>query len=380
MFMIQGSAAVQYDQQFTKRGDRQLGAGDWEMFMAMRNAGRGLLHLRVMTTLEPFLIRDGGYPQLLQSGGTYRHAPLRDRKHPHNALIELASLFESPVTKRVAASVYVAAVGEPALGPVAFMHRPSAQSDPLAPIGHHWQDASHQSFGVVTAGINTRSIKLEASVFNPRESDENHPIIDYRDARLDAYAGRISWAANPRTTASAWWGFLNSHERLDPSTRMHRYGASLLTEGRGPGGGRMSSAFIWGVNVHHHGASSHALLHADSGASPHHRSSSLLAETSLDIGSRTAVFTRLERVEKNGAELGFFGGDLTDTYDLRAVVVGFTQVLTGARRGELSVGARGALNFVPSTLLATYGTRTPTGFTVFVRLRPTRAPVAAKRG
>ena len=50
-------------------------------------------------------------------------------------------------------SVYAAPSGEPALSPVAFMHRPSAMDNPPAPLGHHWQDATHVSFGVLTGAL-----------------------------------------------------------------------------------------------------------------------------------------------------------------------------------------------------------------------------------
>ena len=110
--------------------------------------------------------------------------------------MELSAAYEHPIANSVAMSVYAAAVGEPAIGPVASMHRPLANSDPLAPIGHHWQDASHQSFGVLTIGMSTRTVKLEASAFNPREPDEHHGFMDYREARLDSYSGRLSWAAS----------------------------------------------------------------------------------------------------------------------------------------------------------------------------------------
>ena len=43
--------------------------------------------------------------------------------------------------------------GEPALGPVAFMHRASAAENPTAPLGHHTFDSTHIAFGVVTAAI-----------------------------------------------------------------------------------------------------------------------------------------------------------------------------------------------------------------------------------
>ena len=60
-----------------------------------------------------------------------------------------------------------------------------------------------------------------------------------------------------------------------------------------------------------HGAASHELIHGGPGASPHHASNSVLAESSLDLGKRNTVFVRAERVQKNGEELGFQGGDLT---------------------------------------------------------------------
>jgi hypothetical protein len=81
--------------------------------------------------------------------------------------------------------LYVAPVGEPAVGPVAFPHRPSAASNPLAPIGHHWQDATHISFGVLTGALYTHAVKLEGSLFNGRDpdADPHHLPADIEYAR-----------------------------------------------------------------------------------------------------------------------------------------------------------------------------------------------------
>ena len=370
MISLYGTVYAQYVNQGTKRGDTQLGVTDWEMLLAMRSLGAGQLHLHAMTSIERFVLGGSGYPLLLQNGGSYRHAPVHDRQHPHNALMELAAMYEHPLPRNLGIALYVGAVGEPALGPVAFMHRPSAEDDPLAPLGHHWQDNTHQSFGVVTLGVGTQRFKVEGSAFNARESDENRPVADFRDARLDSYAGRISWAVSPRVVVAGWMGFIASHERLAPDMRMHRYGTSILTEMRGPGGGRWSSSLIWGHNLHHHGAASHAIIHGGGDASPHKSSNSLLAESKLEVGSRTSVFARVERVQKNGEEMGFSGGDLSTLYDIRSVVLGGTRKLATARSAELSLGARGAVNFVPEALRATFDTRTPTGFAVYLQLRP----------
>lgn len=370
MLSLHGVVYGQYVDQSTRRGDRQFGSTDWEMVMAMRPTAGGMLHLRAMTSVEALNLGGGGYPLLLQTGGSYQHSFIHDRQHPHDLVVELATMYERPLATNFAYSLYAAAVGEPALGPVAFMHRPSAENDPLAPLGHHWQDAAHQSFGVVTLGVNTRTVKLEGSLFNPREADEHHLIVDYRGARLDSYAGRLSWAATPHIVTSAWWGYFNSHDRLDPTTRMHRYGASVLTDTRGPGGGHWSSTLMWAMNLHHHGGASHLLIHGGPGASPHHHSSSMLAETNLEIGARNAVFARIEGVRKSGEELGFLGGDLTTLYDIRSFVAGFTRQIATVGRAEVGLGARGSVNFIGQSLEATYGGRTAKGFAVYAQLRP----------
>lgn len=372
--MLQGTANALYVEQRTKRGDRQAGMTDWEMLMAMRTLGGGTLRLNAMTSMEPFTLGGNGYPLLLQTGGTFRHSPLHDRQHPHSALMELAAAYERAFTHDIAWFIYAGGVGEPALGPVSYMHRPSASDDPLAPIGHHWQDASHESFGVVTAGVNTRTLRLEGSAFNPRESDEHHPVVDFRGARLDSYSARASWAPAPTIVASSWWGYLGSHERLDPTARMHRYGASVLTTSRGIRGGQWSSGFVWAMNLHHHGATSHAILHGGPGASPHHHASSMLAETGLGIGTRTRVFARAERVMKNGEELGFLGGDLTALYDVRTYTAAVTRQLVNLGPVGVSLGVRASLNFVPASLFATYGTRTPAGFAIYGSIRPVSSP------
>ena len=151
---------------------------------------------------------------------------------------------------------------------------------------------------------------------------------------------------------------------------MHRYGASVLTEGRGPGGGRLSSALIWGLNVHDHGAGHD---HGEPGAppaSPHHASNSVLAETNLEIGTRSALFGRAERVQKSGQDLGFQGGDLTTLYDIRSIVIGITRTVATVGRFGLALGARGSVDFIPATLELTYGATTPVGFAVYAKVRP----------
>src|SRR2546428_434644 len=185
--MTHGAVFLQFDDQGGPRGGSPLGVVNWGMLAASRGALGGRLHLRLMLSAEPFTIGARGYPLLLQTGEEYGGAPLVDRQHPHDLFMELAALYERRIADNLAASIYLAPVGEPALGPPAFPHRPSASSDPLAPLSHHWQDATHITFGVITAGLFTRSVKVEGSVFNGREPDENRTDFDYAGRRLHSY-------------------------------------------------------------------------------------------------------------------------------------------------------------------------------------------------
>lgn len=137
MISFHGAAFAQFDDQFTKRGDKAFGVVDWEMLMAMRSLGGGQLQLRAMTSLEPFTLGGSGYPELLQTGGTYKHSVIHDRQHPHNAIMELAALYERELTSDIEWSLYAGAAGEPASGPVAYGGRYAIARPSRRPVGEH---------------------------------------------------------------------------------------------------------------------------------------------------------------------------------------------------------------------------------------------------
>src|SRR4030095_13640788 len=97
--------------------------------------------------------------------------------------------------------------GEPALGPPTFMHRFSAMDNPEAPLGHHWLDATHISFGVLTCGIMLNGVKLEGSVFNGPEPDEQRWNFD--PLRLDSTSVRLTWNPSPNLSMAAARGCIH---------------------------------------------------------------------------------------------------------------------------------------------------------------------------
>jgi hypothetical protein len=321
------------------------------MLMLMRPVGSGMLHLHGMASLEPATIGAHGYPLLLQTGESYKGQPLHDRQHPHDFIMELAAMFQQPIAKNLAIEVYGGPAGEPALGPVAFMHRPSAQNDPLSPLGHHWQDATHISYGVATAGVYSRQWKLEGSWFNGREPDENRWDFDLR--RFDSYSGRLTVNPTGRLSIAGWYGYLPSPEALHPEEQVHRYGASVAYGGRGIAGGSWSSMLMWGANEHGGLAEN-----------------SVLAETNLEIGENNAVFARGEYVRKSAEDLVLPSIAADRQFDINSLVLGYVREVASIPGGSIGIGARASVNVIPRDLQPFYGTRTPSGIDVYVRVRP----------
>src|SRR5437667_3868767 len=248
MFMAHGFVFGQYDHQSGERGEDQWGSLNWTMLMATRDFAGGRFQARTMLSLDPITVTKRGYPLLLQTGEAYRGEPLHDRQHHHDFWMELGALYQREINKKVGWSIYAAPSGEPALGPVAFMHRPSAMDNPTAPIGHHWQDATHVSFGVITAGIFSKQWQVEGSFFNGREPDDNRWNFD--TIKLDSYSGRLTINPTAHWSFAAGYGFLKSPEALNPAESMHRVTASLLYGARLGTDGEWSSALIWVSNKH----------------------------------------------------------------------------------------------------------------------------------
>ena len=354
-FMTHGAVFGMYDKQNGPRGVDHLASLNWAMLMATRQTARSKLQFRAMGSAEPWTLGSEGYPLLLQTGETYKGQPLYDRQHPHDLVMELAMVAERALTERVGVSLYAAPVGEPAIGPVAFPHRPSAMSDPLAPIVHHWQDATHVTFGVLTAGVFTRSLRLEASLVNGREPDETRTDFDYAGRSLDSYAARLTWNPSANWSLSGSWAYLKSPDAAAPDESMRRAALSVLSAHTFASGAQLSTAFVFGANQHEFVG---------------HLEPSYLAESSLQLGGIHNLFARAEYVRKDDEELVLGPAGPEGEFDVMALTAGYLVELGGTGLLRAGIGARGSVNLLPSALAPTYGSATPTGFAVYLRLAP----------
>ncbi|HUB29308.1 MAG TPA: hypothetical protein VL967_06405, partial [Terracidiphilus sp.] len=152
MLMLHGYASAAEQQQTGPRGHDKLYSVNWFMPMAQRTYPAGQLTLRMMLSLEPATISGRFYPELFQQGETAFGKPIVDGQHPHNLFMEISAIYDRKLGHQALLSAYLAPVGDPALGPEAFPHRPSASEDPLAPLGHHLEDSTHIAWDVATAG------------------------------------------------------------------------------------------------------------------------------------------------------------------------------------------------------------------------------------
>jgi hypothetical protein len=191
-----------------KRGRSEFYGTGW----GMRLQDSGKWTLRGMASIDPATVGGRGYPDLFQTGETYKKQLLRDRQHPHDLLMEVAAVYQHKN-----AFAYLAPVGEPAMGFTAFAHRPSAWDNPNAPITHHNFDGTHITFGVVNVGVDNKNKKwrLETSLFTGREPDENRWNID--KIRLDSQAVRLQYrpSGNSDTRILASYAFLKKPEILE---------------------------------------------------------------------------------------------------------------------------------------------------------------------
>jgi hypothetical protein len=326
---------------------------NWLMGMASRPIGTGDLTLRAMMSAEPATMPENGYPLLLQSGETFEGEPLHDRQHPHDLFMELAARYRQPLSSSIGLELYAAPVGEPAIGPPAFPHRYTAMGDPLAPLGHHWFDSTHITFGVLTAGIFTNTFKLEGSWFNGREPDENRWDFDFRQP--DSFAARLSVNPTRDLSAQVSWARLDSPEALEPDVSINRTTASAIwnRELDEPGTDIGVTAAV-GQNNYSMGPSTYASL----------------VEATTMIKDTHTVFARAEALTKRGEDLALDPAMNDDTFRIGAFSAGYIYDLHQIPSLVTGIGFVGTVDVVGSTLGSVYDTRTPWGGMVFIRLRP----------
>jgi len=356
MYMLHGNIALRYTKQDVgnvgSRGNEKFDAPNWFMAMGQRKVGeKGLFHFGMMLSFDRFTEGGNGYPLLFQTGESWKGIPLVDRQHPHDLFSELSVAYTYAFSKKSDLTFYLGYPGEPALGSVAFMHRPSALSIPDAPISHHWNDGTHITFGVATLGYRYDKFKIEASSFTGREPDENR--FDFDKPRFDSYSGRLLFNPNKNWALQVSHGWIKSPESLHANENVNRTIASAIYALPLGDERNLNATVLWGLNK----------------IKGHDGENAVLLEAAYRL-RKLSTYGRYEWVQKSAEELylseAMYGENL---FGVNALSLGVNYDVLNLKKFRGAIGGQVSFYKTDSALNSLYG-KNPVGAQVFFRIYP----------
>ena len=376
---------------------------NWIMPMAQRSLGPngrgGQLTLRAMLSFEPALISNRNYPELFQQGETAYNKPIVDGQHPHDFFMEVAALYDLPLSPHTLLSLYAAPIGDPAIGPTAYPHRQSASEDPIAALGHHQEDSTHIAFNTLTGGLTYRIARIELSGFHGGEPDEHRWAFQPspNGHAIDSVSTRLTLSPTPDLTGQYSFAHIESPEALYPGEAQQRQTASIMyhhtfsskaatptptpsmnmadmpgmkmdspQQGSAPPMQMapeprtdLATTFVWGRTR---------------SLSDNTKENSYLAEALLRFASTNYLWTRIENAGRSNELLLTPGTPLPPNFietpigHVAAYTLGYDHDLPFGRHILIAPGAQLTLYRTPAALRPIYG-NTPTAETFFLRFR-----------
>ena len=356
--LVHGNVYTGYDYYNSKRGGKRFMGRNTLMGSVFRTFEKSEVLFRLAMSFEPLTIGPKGYPQVLQTGQTANGERIHDKQYALDFFREFAAMYSWEVTKNWAGTVYAALAGEPALGPVTFTQRVSASADPLAPLGFQAQEASHASFGVITVGAHTRTLKLEASWFNGEVPGDHRFTLALR--KPDSYSLRINWNPGSHWSGQVSYGFL---ERPVPSDPRHQH--------------RVSSSMSYTNWTASDAGFAATLSFAERIDTNLDSSAALMLETYWNIDGHHAVFGRAELSQKTARELVLEGGG--ELYAIGSLAGGYIYYLGPFITLSPGLGARVSINPMENDLKRDYGTQCALGGMIFAQLRTSALPIPTRQ-
>jgi hypothetical protein len=348
--MQDGIVFGMFNHQGGPRGGDEFRVPNRWMGMFARDVGKSKLTFITMLSLDPATVGKQGYREIFQVGEAFEGRPLIDRQHPHDLFMQLAAVWRTPLSDKTGLTLAGGPAGEPALGPVAFMHRASAAENPFAPLGHHTFDSTHIAFGVVTAAIDHGPWTAEASVFNGREPDEDRWDFDF--GKLDSVAGRLWYKPSPQWEFQISSGRLVEPEELEHGNIVRTTASASWMRQEEPDFVAVTAAF--GVNATSHGRRAAAFVEGTR------------RRSALSVYGRAEVL----QVESELLRTGLVpNNDANNNATVVALTAGAVRDVLKWRGAEGGFGAQVTFYATPESLRATHGAH-PVSLQIFFRLRP----------
>jgi hypothetical protein len=353
--MAHGYAFLNFINQSGPRGDDDVFSTNHLMFMAEKQpSSRSSFLLRAMLSLEPATIQDGRYPLLFQTGETAKGRAIVDGQHPHDLFMDLSAQYAIQLNPDILIHFYGALRGDPALGPVAYPHRISAQELPQAALSHHLQDSTHIVDDVLTAGLKYKTVRFEISGFHGMEPDSKRWDLD--PGSIDSWSTRFTYTPSNNVVAQVSTGRLKHPEELE-SGDIQRTTASVTYNQTRPDG-FWATSFIWGWN--------HKI-------EPDLNVYSFLIETLWQFRRKNYVTGRVEFVDKdelfaNHNEHPQVEEPVGKVFNIHAFTIGYARDFDLIPRFSTGIGANVTVYATPSELDPFYG-KNPNGFLLYFRIR-----------
>jgi hypothetical protein len=254
MTMFEGN---QYLMQTTGTGPRgKSGFSAPNMMMVMvdkSTSDLNTLEIMGMLTTDLWTVPRNGTPELFQTGeANAAGKPYLDAQHPHSSPImglTFADILRFGSNGQNKITFIFAPRGEATAGPESFMHRPSSEGNPDAPLGHHLQDVFHIESNVKAVKIDYGKWTVEGSTFSGRESSPAQVNLPLPPA--DSYGFRANYRVNDNVTVGGSYARVHAVDLANNPLRLaddERAYAAWIQTTNIIRNGTLHTATIWGQN------------------------------------------------------------------------------------------------------------------------------------
>ena len=319
---------------------RATGPGMWMVTYDRALSPRNELRIDLMGSAEQLTVGDRGTPQLLQT----EHV---DSMHAHDTVMafEFRDILALGADGKRQLTFLLAPRGEASVGPVPFMHRPSAEGNPDAPLGHALQDGFHDASTVVGLAYRSGRTSVEATAFSGQGVTWPLPLH-----RLDSYALRLNQDINDQVGVGA--SYVDTLSPSDTGGQHARIVSAWLTTSHRTGEDTLKTSFIWGRSLPGAGAAANSFL-----------------EEAVYQHGRDKLFGRAEALQLAPEQLDLATADRPgDPRWVEAFTLGYERTLWEKDHVAVFGGGSYTQDFVPSGFRAAYGSD-PHGAKVYLRLK-----------
>jgi hypothetical protein len=318
---------------------RTTGPGMWMLMYGHALSSRNNFSVDVMGSPEQLTVGGKGTPQLLQT----EHV---DSMHAHDTVMALEfrdALALGDGDKQHLTFLF-APRGEAAVGPVPFMHRPSAEGNPDAPLGHALQDGFHDASTVLGLEYDHGRTKLEATAFSGQSVSWPLPMH-----RPDSYALRVSQDIDGHVGVGA--SYADALLPDDTGGAQHsQFISAWFTTSHELHGDTLKSSFIWGQSRAAHESALNSFLEE---AVYQHGPNKFLGRAEI----LQLTPQQLDLTLSNGS---------TDAKWVTALTVGYERTLLKRKLFSVFAGGSYTKDITPSEFRPAYGSD-PNGAKLYLR-------------